>query len=245
MRIDVAMEAMPRPEIHEVSFPSLKKYAAGIDWDVSTLYLNIDPYPCLSQSEWEEMDRKRDCTVDLAGSIFRNVVINKSNEASHAMACAWTFSRVETDLVFHFEDDWELISTVDVGGIERLFDRHEWLHQVTIRGSRMRMTIYRNAWFSLAPSFIRGDTMRALGPWFIKGQDPEMQLRKRRDFPSGVPRTWEMRTFDFKIVRPRSAIAVRDIGREWIANSKFAKSNLLPEDHPRHSDDMSAAWVFK
>ncbi len=125
--IDVTITAVRRPEILRRTLESFFKNlfkatpCRGI--------INVDPVGL-------DIDSMR--VVDVCREYFDDIIYKLPDKANFSEAFKWCWSQVESDLVFHLEDDWELVQEVD------------WVHLTWI------LRKYRNIPFIRLPQFSSG-----------------------------------------------------------------------------------------
>ena len=83
-----------RPEIIDRTYKSFTDNLLGIDFKISTLYLNVDPIPVGNTKE----------VIDVAKKYFGNVVYNIPEEPNFTKAIKWCWSQVKNEYFFNLEE---------------------------------------------------------------------------------------------------------------------------------------------
>lgn len=198
--------AMPRPEIVRRTFQSFTRHLWGLDFSKVTLYLNIDRLPGGID------DDKRAEVLDIARRFFGTVVVNMPETPNFAAAVKWCFSQVTGPFNFHLEDDWELLAPVKLSTIEKMF-LPPHVQQVALRS---RPNVRQDFW--LCPAVTRGDFCRRMAAGMRINENPEVEIRALLKQDKAYSRSGFLYVpFDHQ------ALIVQDIGRPWIAESRFLR----------------------
>lgn len=193
MSISFCTTAMARPKVLDRTLNSFTSRLKGLDFNEITYYINIEPLPDPSM---------REAVIEVAQKYFPTVVANLPEEANFTKAVYWCWNSVETDFLFHLEDDWELTCDVDMGKmLDRFSDKD--VQQVVFRAYK-----YAYDKMCLSPSIIRTDFAQRFN--FNFNKNPEVQLRT--DFVESK-----------NVCVPHKKIVVEDIGRKWIKKTDFKK----------------------
>ena len=195
MNIAFTTTAMVRPNIIDKTYKSFKDNLKGVSLSDCELYLNIDPLP-LSSNPIE--------VVDIARKYFKNVIFNISDKANFTKAVEWCWRTAESDYIFHLEDDWKLISSIN---IEKLINSKfvEGVEQLALRAY-----LFKYDKMCLSPSVIKKRLYKSFVGEFDYNLNPEIQLRRSWVSPN-------------KISVSGKDIIVKDIGRSWIKKTKYSK----------------------
>lgn len=120
MELEFTTTACNRPEILERTYKSFTSNLLNVDFEKSTLYINIDPAP--NNINITKME-------DVAKKYFGTVVANYPQKANFASAVIWCFSQVKGDVFFHLEDDWLLNQKIDVKTMYNYSKKYSNWHQ--------------------------------------------------------------------------------------------------------------------
>jgi len=209
--MDFTTPATVRPEIVDATYSSFSKNLKGIDLKKCRLFINIDPLP-------NGVNRKG--ITEVAKKYFKKVYPNYPEKPNFTAACNWVWSHAETEYIFHLEDDWLLLEKVSVPKLLKYFGTHSKLMEVALRAYNYHYSVC-----PLSPCVMHRKYYKAVAGNLNEEINPEIQLRGRK---FGI----EMPSHDSKIspkgnviVYPeeRKRIIVKDIGREWLKNSRFKK----------------------
>ena len=110
MELEFTTTACNRPELLDKTYESFVNKLQGVDYDKSTLYINIDPTPNL-KAIWK--------VVKVAKKYFGNVIYNIPPRANFTKALLWCFNQPKGKYFFHLEDDWELRREIHIQQILR------------------------------------------------------------------------------------------------------------------------------
>ncbi len=212
--LEFSTTAMCRPDILRRTYKSFCSKLQDVDFQRSTLYLNVDPLPSRAKAE---------DTVAVATDFFGTVICNTPSRANFTAAVKWCWSNVTGPYVFNLEDDWVLKNPVS---IKTLCDK---LNKPYKESKDNVVQVYLRAYsgsnklkICLSPSLLSGDLVRRAVKIFDTNLNPEIQLRGK--VVQGVS------------VFHAKPIAVKDIGRSWLKNSKFK--------HPPKKANFTS-WVNK
>lgn len=196
--LEFSTTAMCRPGLLRRTYKSFCSKMKGVDFENSTLYLNVDPLPSVEQA---------DDTIAVAKKFFGNVVSNVPKEPNFTAAVKWCWSNVTGPYVFHLEDDWLLRQKVDVELMcKRLTNLYKDKHKVVQVYLRAYPGISREK-ICLSPSLLDGDLVRRAVQIFNTSLNPEIQLRGT--VVQGIS------------LNHTKAILIKDIGRAWLNKTNF------------------------
>ena len=199
IKAEFSTTAMSRPKIVNRAYGSFCKRITEVDWENSTLYLNVDPLPA---------DVDPMTVVEVANKYFGNVVYRIPKKANFTAAVQWCWSQVQGPHVFHLEDDWVLRRKVSFEDLVKAMEhgyKGAKLVQVFLRAYR---GIDRKK-VCLSPSLLDGDFVRAVSKIFDTSLNPEIQLRGK--IISGLSTNFS------------KDISIHDIGRSWMKNSGYQR----------------------
>jgi hypothetical protein len=213
IEMDFTTTAMSRPRLVEQTLKSFTTKLKGVDFKKSRLIINIDPLP---------PNIKRKEVIAVARQFFGTVVYNLPKVANFTAAVNWTWSRAETEYIFHLEDDWELLRDVPVGKLVENFDKNKALLQIILRAYRYP---YRTC--ALSPSIIHARMYRKIAGKLNETVNPEAQLRGER-FGVVMPKRGKgsIRARKTLLVYPEKPrqIILKDLGRAWINKTRYKKT---------------------
>jgi len=194
-----------RPEVAEQSWASFAQNLQGIDWDASTLYMNIDPLPTGLNSA---------CMVTAAERFFGTVKCRYAHEPNFAYAFKWAWLQPKDDIFFYLHADWLLRQRVDIADMLALLAKDRKLAAVNLRA-------YANFTrkLCLSPVLIRRDVARGLSKQWNGQHSPEAQLREPSYREGG--RCLGMK---IKSVHYPKRVVIVDIGRAWMRQNGFRKA---------------------
>ncbi len=201
IKAEFSTTAMSRSKIVNRTYASFCKKLTGVDWENSTLYLNVDPLPA---------DVDPMTVVEVANKYFGNVVHRIPKKANFTAAVQWCWSQVQGPHVFHLEDDWVLRRRIPYEEIIKAMEhgyKKKKLVQVFLRAYR---GISREK-VCLSPSLLEGDFVRAASQVFDISLNPEIQLRGK--IVTGLSTNFS------------KDIIIHDIGRRWMKNSGYQRPN--------------------
>lgn len=171
IKLDVVVIATLRPEILDITLNSfyhrlLKNYNVR-------LIVNIDPVgePGVTKQE----------VIKVCKRYFKNTLINTPKIPSFSRAVYWCWKEVKTDIFFHLEDDWCLVSNVNNAAALKPFSDKNVI-QVRLNSTRNNKFKFNDGFalaevFSLNPSFFRKKYIKEKLPKFSFYRDPEKQIR--------------------------------------------------------------------
>lgn len=214
INIDFTTTSCCRTELLYKTYSSFTKYFKGIDFSKSRLFLNLDKYKRVgSVSE----------SIKVAESFFGDVIYRVNKKPNFSEAVKWCWSRKFITLyVFHLEEDWELLSEVNVDEMISIFTSGDpTIVSVRLR-RRERSEEGKNKKVMLCPSLYRRDFLkihkvisRSLNPE-VCIMRPNTSARKWIDKKLGVNKIYSYIFTRASVKRGEQADRlVVDIGREW------------------------------
>ncbi len=239
MIIDVTTTAMNRPEVHDLTFSSFTTFLKGVEWEESTLYINIDPIP----------DGDRMEVVRVAQKYFGNVIYHMPDTANYTSAYNWVWSHAKTKYILNLEDDWRLKREVHINTLLKYFDIMPSLYEVVLRAYT-----YHYPCTCTSPAILHRRYYHALGGKLDETRNPETQTHSRRDFGIFIPNKKNctgaaINKFVIaypEMTRDPSAVIVEDIGREWLENSDYCRPQMFPKHDKRFKKKCDfTKWVKK
>jgi len=230
--VDITMTATCRPE---VIVRTLESFLDNVEYNGRyRLIINIDPIGTSCQAE----------TLDFVTTVFdpkqHQVMPFLPSQANFPNAFIRVWKAVEAPFVFHLEDDWEIVSKIDMSEMLSIMERHQDLAILRLP-FRPTSDTYSKNWrfffpwngeffecpaehklevgFCGHPSLIRGEFVKNTVVWLSSNSNPEKQ------FHHGHPQLMEevLRWRYGVYAKPLSPPTVRDIGREWMVKHGFRK----------------------
>jgi mannosyltransferase OCH1-like enzyme len=197
---------MPRPELLARTYESFKRNLLGLE--VGTVWLNIDSFPDMLPSD--RATRITSC-IDIARCVWaRPVVVNPTQKPSFPAAVRWCWQQAATPLILNLEDDWELLDRIAVDDLLAVLQARPASHQVVLRPYAKPES---QPFFMLAPSLIRREMYQAAAARMPGNLNPEVWIRRQG--------CWN--TAAFYPCTPVDKIVVRDLGRQWLEASPWAR----------------------
>jgi hypothetical protein len=227
--IDICITATKRPELltrtlesfEKNLFKDLKKFRAVINID--------DAGP---------KERKAREVLYLCKKKFGEVVHRYGTQPHFGRAFHWVWSNSSSDLMFHLEEDWELLVSVDLEKYMAMFKKHKKLAHLRLSWVKTTKTCKNwrsqfpfNGDFFECPKNVRGSVGWCGHPSFndkrfVKkvlkflnpNQNPEKQIKKGGDIGK-ILNSWRFGVYSSQ----NSSAQIRDIGRLWMAKNGFKK----------------------
>lgn len=228
--MDITMTAVRRPEIIHKTLSSFAN--AFNNFKSHRLIVNIDPVGGTL------FDEQR--VIDICYEFFDNIIVKTPHKASFPKAFNWCWSQIETDIVFHLEDDFVLIQQIDISEILNILDAEPDL-------ALMRLPLFRSGpkdmktWnkfipfngkyfecpkdlrgsvgFCGHPSFIRKEFIDKCLPYLDDNLNPEKIFHRKGGILMEEVMKWRYGIFGTTNNPP----IIKDIGREWIAKTNWQK----------------------
>ena len=199
MNVNFTITSIIRPDISLIALTSLNENLLGINLYEQTAYVNIDPIDKQSVKP----------TMDIISRFFKKVIFNTPKIANFASAVKWCWSNAQSDIIFHFEDDWIFTQKIHINDLLYSFDKNT--KQVILRAY---MYEYKN--MVLSPSLITKDCYSKFSIGMNDYHNPEIQLKNKTIYS----------------IQPNMVKCygkneiVKDIGREWIKHQPFNKGAI-------------------
>lgn len=204
MQLEFTTTAMRRPGIVLDTYRSFVANLRGVDFKLSTLYLNIDPMP---------PEGDAGAVVLAAREFFGNVVVNQPEYASFPVAVKWCWAQPGGAYFFHCEDDWLLERPVNIADMLAPLESDHGLSCVNIRAYP-----HNDSRLCLAPGLWRTEHAKAIAEKMRADANPEMQLRKKSEQnPHGGLHN------GYRGLQMPGPRALRDIGRPWMCVNRLAR----------------------
>ena len=145
--------AMPRPELLEATLKSFQKNLINCDFSRSQLLLNVDPFAD------NRADAKRAACLEVARNVFGSVSVRLPERPNFAVALKWLWESATEPVIFHLEDDWELVHRVDLDILIRLLLCDGYDHVI------LRAWTWRNMTFAYHQAFLPAGSTGAVPPY--------------------------------------------------------------------------------
>jgi len=221
--MDFTTTAMARPDIVDQTYASFSENLDGIDLKQCGLFINVDPIP-------SDVDRME--VIKVAKKYFGEVHYNFPNRPNYTRAYNWIWSNARTKYIFNLEDDWGLLEEVSVPYLLEYFGEYPDLMEVALRAYT-----YSYKACPTSPSIMHERYYKAVAGKLDEKFNPECQLRGK-NFGIEMPaRSLGVSPKGKIIAYPDKRVILKDLGRNWLERSKFAKPNV--------SKKYFTSWVVK
>lgn len=194
-----------RPELLDMTYSSFANKLHGIDFNSTTLYINVDPLPSSNIHRIDEV-------MDVANHYFGKVVSNFPEKANFPAALKWLWERADKQYVFHLEDDWVLEQDIDINEMIRMIGSNAGINLTAYIGLKDVIC--------LSPGVFRGDWVNKVSKHISTDWCPEKQMRLSTSEQHRIPKDLIIPCLKYK----RNAIVVKDIGRDWLKNNNMEKN---------------------
>ena len=224
--------ACNRIEIVERTLASFTANMQGIEWEDSTLYINIDPAPVAEgRDELEAMCR----------NYFGNVVARKPDTPNYTAAYKWVWAQPKGDFFFNLEDDWILTEKVHINSLVQGLEEP---HKI---GAVCRAYPYHYKSCPTSPTLYRTSYFHMVSSKLDITKNPETQLHEilKKEHRSGDRNSCPSRRV---VIYPYGAvkIIVKDIGRLWSEKTGYTRPQTLNDTDPRYKKKCHfTSWVKK
>jgi hypothetical protein len=224
MEMTFTTTACNRPSVLKRTYESYCNKLKGIDFNKSTLYINIDPAP---------NSNNIGLVKEIAESYFGNVICNFSNTANFANAVIWCFSKVDTKYFFNLEDDWILLKDVNIKDVLNKFNENTLQ---CILNKNKKVTLKREFGEpAFVPSVFSTEIMKKYLNLLDTSRNPEAQFkyiyRKNTNGLKKYNSLYLNKNIEYS----------RDIGRVWL------QKNGLKRDYAKTSktnnNNKWSPWV--
>jgi hypothetical protein len=213
-KIDLVIIATIRPKIFKLTLESF--YKNLLRFYKVRVIINVDPIGESNHFQHE--------IIDICKEYFEEIETRLPNSASFPKAVQWAWSKVETDIFFHLEDDWILKREVSKTIIDQAF-RNEKVVSVRLNISDNNKTVYDQNYiygdrFSLNPSFFRSQYIKEKLMDFDQSKDPEKQFSSKLNSKS-----FDAPVFLIFGKQGQKSIVI-DTGKKWRNSQGLQKWNL-------------------
>lgn len=228
--MDLTMTAVRRPPIVEAT---LKSFMGAFDgYKDHRLLINIDPVGGTKTDEKE--------VINVCESFFDNLTVKTPLKPSFPKAFKWCWENTESDIVFHLEDDWQLVKDIDIKAIKKILADEPDLAllrlSVFCTGNETTKTWnkfipWNGKYFECPedlkgavgfcghPSFIKKEFIDICLPHLDDDKNPEKIFHSRGSGLEKEILKWRYGIFSEQNSRP----TINDIGRRWISKTNWQK----------------------
>lgn len=237
MKIDITMTATLRKDI---VFKTLHSFKQMFTQDHEyTLYINIDP---IGEHILQEE------IYLIAKQYFKKVYANYPKTSGFCSAFKWCIENTTSDIIFHLEDDWELLRPFNINSLLHIMDLHPKLGAIRLNrgfvipinnttvnlktslGDRVEkitsiMSLLKVGYIehpdvSFNPGIFNGKYIRTVSKLLNPPENPEDQFVKMYH-----NKEWD-KISDLShgiYIGDGFELTTRDIGRDWMKNSRYEK----------------------
>ena len=198
--LEFTTTACNRKVILMQTYQSFIRNLDGVDWNKSTLYINVDPLP--NKDNIEVIEK-------MAIQIFGTVKI-RYGKGSAAEANHWTLSQPKGKYFFNLEDDWVLTEKVNIHDMIAQLERYPQIIQSYLLGSKIE-----EGRPTLMPSLMRRSAIQMLIKRLNTKSNYEQQMIAIYERLGKIPMS----------IRYGSKKYVHDIGREWMEKEGLKRIN--------------------
>lgn len=217
-KIDICMTATIRHLVLKDTLDSFTKNML-FDKDRYRLIINIDPIG--------EKLKRVNAILQIAQNYFNEVVYNIPETPGFTKAVQWCWSQTKYPLVFHLEDDWKLLTKINIDYMIEILNKYENLVSLRLNKENtgkskqaLKFGFIYHPKISLNPTLFKGEFIRNVFPLMDLSKNPEKQLRSNSSTELGK----YLSKFKNGIYTKESIKEiVLDIGKEWMNKSKFTK----------------------
>lgn len=226
------MTACKRPELIEKTISSFFKNFIGLVEQDLRLIINIDPIG---------IEVPAHVCIKICEKYFNRITFNMPEKPSFPKAFQWVWQQVETPIVLHLEDDWEMIHEVSLRDMLGILDKYEDLMILRLPAFKSTATTMKNwnkfyPWngeffecpaneigglgFCGHPSLIKKKFISYVAPRLDPTRNPEKQIKGRNGDIGKFLLKYRYGVY----AKLASPAAIRDIGRRWMINNGFRKA---------------------
>jgi len=218
MELEFTTTACNRPELLFQTYKSYTSKLKGINFQKSTLYINIDPSP-----NNENINK----VIDVCQKFFGKVITRIPKKANFTYAVWWCFNQPKGKYFFHLEDDWELMEEIHIKDIiERMENNNALL--LSLNKDKMHWSgkvkgVMKSAHHFKEPkNGLKPEPALVPGLWnknnfkkifletFNIYHNPEHTLKVK------WRKNWRKNLENFPVIFWKPGIEIsKDIGREW------------------------------
>lgn len=200
IKVDIAMTAVIRPKIFNETLATIVDKVVDIP-ERFRLILNIDPVG-------EKVDPEKMYRV--AKKHFSTVIYNIPKVPSFPKAVKWIWSRASAPFVFHWEDDVNILRSIDIKHMINILEDNPKLASLRLFTKRTpqgkRMHVFQSHWnykkgwwlsekwqsqFGLNPTLIKHAFVREAVGRMVDHVNPEKQFRVSQSYMRPLIQKWE------------------------------------------------------
>lgn len=126
MEIEIAMPAINRPFLVEKTLKSLCQHLKGVNFEKSTIYVNVDPVPIIYN---------RERVIEVCNKYIGNVVSNIVNKPNWGVSFKWCLSQPKNDIFMFCNDDWEFVRDFHIDDIIKRLNLHKDVKQIALNNN--------------------------------------------------------------------------------------------------------------
>jgi hypothetical protein len=228
---DVTMTACNRPELLERTLRSFFIYFIGLKKSIPRLIINIDPVGT---------DAPIQDTLDICYNYFSEVVWNTPWRPSFPKASKWVWSQIESPIIFHLEDDWEMLREVSLSKMLDILYTFPDLAILRLPAFASGTDTMKNwnkffNWngiffecpldlrgglgFCGHPSLIKKSFISYVFPYLDATKNIEKQIKHHNK-----PLTGYLNSCNYGVyAQQNEPPAIQDTGRQWMIDNKYHK----------------------
>ena len=216
--IDITMTSVIRPHI-------LKRTLESFCYNMFTSE-NIKKYNCRLIINIDPIGEKytQEYVANIAKQYFKDIIIFKPDTPSFANAVIRCWKHITNKLCFHLEDDWVLLSKIDLNKMIDTLDMNDMvsmrLNKESLNEEIKNINFIYYKQLSLNPTLFKSNFLQEIVEYMDPNLNPEKQLRLNAPGKRG-----ELLTNTKQGIYTGSGYnkIVQDIGRDWMKNTKFYK----------------------
>jgi hypothetical protein len=163
----------------------------------------------------------------VARKYFDNIIFNFPTQPCFAQAVIWCWSQVQSDYVFHLEDDWELLVPINIDDMISILDAHINMASLRLNKFKTKVSKCTNKYgyspfpqLALNPTLFSGKFIKEIFPLMTNSRNPEKQLRP---VDNGNLSMCLKKWIHGIYTKQSHQKVVRDIGRLWMNKTPFTK----------------------
>ena len=201
--LDFTITATLRLEVLQQTLSSFSKNIIDISTKECKCLINID---CAPIGYCDPME-----LVKLCHEFFKEVEYNISEVPNFCSSVKWLWSKATSPYIFHLEDDWELLRSLEIRSLIKIFEMKSDLYQIRLR---KRTKEYGMWMYGLSPCLISRN-FYSLWHKLKDIENPEVQLKNLAEPPEGRVEPYPFAVIDQFTKTPAEHVIVKDTGRDW------------------------------
>jgi hypothetical protein len=224
MELEFTTTACNRPELLFQTYKSYTSKLKGIDFNKSTLYINIDPSP-----NNENINK----VINVCQKFFGKVITRIPEKPNFTFAVWWLFNQPKGKYFFHLEDDWVLMEEIHIKDMIKRMEKKNSL-QLILNKKKMQWSgivnnkIKSSHHFTKPKNGLEPEPALVPGLWntnhFRKIYLEKFQIHHNPEHTIKINwrKNWEYNIKNTPIIfwNPGTEIS-KDIGREWRSKKKI------------------------